>query len=82
MAFTVRVLSTDPSPEPTTNIAAPNEAAMDWYSEKVTFGVNIKAMFPTYPFEIENKMVKAIYHHSDSNTTYKISRNFNISLKV
>ena len=68
-AFTTEVLNKDPNARPQTTIAAPYEAAIGWYSFETVFGVNIKAIFPTYPFVRENKIMKLIYHQSDANIT-------------
>ena len=59
----------DPMPQPPTSIATVNDAAISWYSADTTFGANMKPIFPTYPFDIENKAIKTMYHHSDVKTT-------------
>ena len=68
-AFTTGVLSKEPRARPNTNTAAPNDAAIGWYSTETVLGANINAMFPTYPLDIANRVVKLTYHHSDSNIT-------------
>ena len=73
--LTNALLIIEPTPHPPTNIATVKDAATSWYSAATTFGANMKPMFPRYPFDIENRAMKNIYHHSDEKTTYYIEIN-------
>ena len=68
---TIGLLITDPTPQPPTSMATVNDAAISWYSGNTTFGANMNPRLPTYPFDIENIVINAMYHHSDEKTTCK-----------